>query len=35
MRVCGKEIKLTGRFVRVARLDADKFQFLEEDQNGF
>jgi hypothetical protein len=31
MRVCGKEIKLTGRFVRVARLDADKFQFLEED----
>ena len=30
MRVCGKEIKVTGRVVRVARLDADKFQFLEE-----
>ena len=31
MRVCGKEIKVTGRLVRVARLDADKFQFVEED----
>jgi hypothetical protein len=31
MRVCGKEIKVAGRFLRVARLDADKYQFLEED----
>lgn len=31
MRVCGKDIKITGRIVRIARLDADKFRFLEED----
>jgi hypothetical protein len=31
MRVCGKEIKVTGRLVRIARLDADKYQFLEDD----
>src|ERR1035437_6284789 len=31
MRVCGKEIKVTGRLLRVARLDADKYQFLEDD----
>jgi hypothetical protein len=31
MRICGKDIKVTGRLVRVARLDADKYQFLETD----
>jgi hypothetical protein len=31
MRVCGKHIKISGRFLRVARLDADKFRFLEDD----
>jgi hypothetical protein len=31
MRVCGKEIRISGRFLRIARLDADKFQFLEDD----
>ena len=25
------EIKIAGRFLRVARLDAEKFQFLEEE----
>ena len=29
--MCGKEIKVTGRLLRVARLDADKYQFLEDD----
>ncbi len=32
MKVCGKEIKVTGRLLRVARLDADKFQFLDEPE---
>jgi len=31
IRVCGQQIKVTGRLLRVARLDADKFQFLEGD----
>jgi len=31
MRVCGEQIKVTGRLLRVARLDADKFQFFEGD----
>jgi hypothetical protein len=31
MKVCGQEIKIVGRFLRVARLDADKYQFLEDD----
>jgi hypothetical protein len=31
MKICGKEIKVTGRFLRIGRLDADKFLFLEED----
>jgi hypothetical protein len=29
MRVCGTDIKVSGRLVRVARLDADKFRFFE------
>jgi hypothetical protein len=35
MRVCGKEIKVSGKLLRVARLDADKFQFLEEEPEDF
>src|SRR5579871_2376867 len=31
MRVCGEQITVTGRLLRVARLDADKFQFFEGD----
>lgn len=31
MRVLGEEIKVTGNLMRIGRLDADKFQFLEED----
>lgn len=31
MMICGKDIKVTGRLLRVARLDADKYQFLETD----
>lgn len=31
IRVCGQPIKITGRLLRVARLDADKFQFFEGD----
>lgn len=32
MRVCGKDIKVSGRFLRVGRLDADKFMFLENPE---
>ena len=32
MRVCGNEIKVTGRLLRVARLDAEKYQFLEDPE---
>jgi hypothetical protein len=31
MRVCGNDIKIAGRILRIARLDGDKFRFLEED----
>jgi hypothetical protein len=31
VRICGRDIKISGRLVRVAGLDADKFRFLEED----
>jgi hypothetical protein len=31
MKICGNEIKVSGQLLRVARLDADKFQFLEDD----
>jgi hypothetical protein len=34
MKVCGKEIKVAGRFLKIARLDADKYQF-PEDANSF
>jgi hypothetical protein len=32
MNVCGKEIKVQGRFLRVARLDAEKYQFLDDPE---
>lgn len=32
MIVCGKEIKVQGRLIRIARLDADKYQFLENPE---
>jgi hypothetical protein len=31
IKICGQQIKVTGRLLRIARLDADKFQFLEGD----
>jgi hypothetical protein len=31
MMICGQKLKVSGRLLRVARLDADKFQFLEGD----
>lgn len=30
MKVRGKEIKVSGRWIKIARLDADKYQFLED-----
>ncbi len=30
MEICGQSIKTRGRFVKVARLDADMFQFLDQ-----
>src|SRR5579859_2018058 len=32
MRICGKEIRVEGRFLRIARLDADKYHFLEDPE---
>lgn len=32
MIVCGKEIKIEGRVIRIARPDADKFQFLDDPE---
>jgi hypothetical protein len=29
VRVCGKEIRIVGRLLRVGRLEADGFEFLE------
>jgi hypothetical protein len=31
MMICGQKLKVSGQLLRVARLDADKFQFLEGD----
>ena len=28
--VCGREIRVQGRFIRIARLDADKYHFLDD-----
>jgi hypothetical protein len=32
MYVCGKEIRVEGLLCRIARLDADKYQFLEDPE---
>ncbi len=32
MYVCNKEIKVTGKMLRIARLDADKYQFLSDPE---
>jgi len=32
MRVCGKEVRIEGRLVRIARLDADTYEFLEDPE---
>ena len=32
MNVCGKQIKVEGRLIRIARLDADKYQFLDDPE---
>jgi hypothetical protein len=30
MKICGRDIKVQGRLIRVGRLDADKYQFLDD-----
>src|SRR5271157_3322374 len=32
MYICDKEIKITGKMLRIARLDADKYQFLSNPE---
>jgi hypothetical protein len=32
MKVCGKEIRVHGRLIRIARLDAEKYHFLDDPQ---
>jgi hypothetical protein len=32
MKVCGREIKVHGRLIRVGRLDAEKYHFLDDPQ---
>src|SRR5579872_225022 len=32
MQVCGKEIRIGGRAVRIARLDADKYHFVDDPE---
>ena len=32
MRVCGKDIKVEGRLIRIARLDGDKYVFLDDPE---
>ncbi len=32
MNICGREIVVRGRLIRIARLDADKNQFLEDPE---
>jgi len=32
MNVCGREIRVHGRLIRIARLDAEKYHFLEDPQ---
>lgn len=30
MRVCGRDIRVQGRLIRIARLEADKYQFIDD-----
>ena len=32
MKVCGKDIKIHGRVIRIARLDADGYVFLDDPE---
>ncbi len=32
MNVCGKDIRVQGRFVRIARLDGDKYTFPDDPE---
>jgi hypothetical protein len=32
MKICGKEIRVEGRLLRIARLDADKYHFLDDPE---
>lgn len=32
MKVCGREIRVHGRLIRIARLDAEKYHFLDDPQ---
>src|ERR1019366_4716533 len=32
IRLCGKEVRIRGRLLRVARLEADGYQFLDDPQ---
>lgn len=32
MKVCGREIRIEGRMIRIARLDADKYHFLDDPE---
>jgi hypothetical protein len=32
MVICGKEIKIQGRFIRMARIDGDKYNFPDEPE---
>ncbi|MFZ0962478.1 MAG: hypothetical protein WAO35_16400 [Terriglobia bacterium] len=32
MKVCGKEIRVQGTWIRIARLEADKYEFLDEPE---
>src|ERR1035437_139167 len=33
MRISGKDIKLEGRLIRIARLDGDKYKFLDDPES--
>src|SRR5271157_3390292 len=32
MRICGRDIKINGRLLRIARLEAEKYQFLDDPE---
>ena len=32
MKVCGKDIRLRGRFIRIAQLEGDKYEFLDKPE---